>query len=75
MPPQKKGEKYSFKKKSNNQHEIPKSPEATVNKVMGNITPNDNYPTSQEPINNSTDEDDIMKLFDQFSGLTSPMSD
>ena len=50
------GEKYSFKKKSNN-HGSPKSPESTVNEVMESITTNENYPASQEPMSNATDED------------------
>ena len=41
-------EKSSFKKKSNNKHESPKSPEATLNEVMESITTNENYPASQE---------------------------
>ena len=36
---------------------------------------NGNYPTSQEPISNSTDEDDLMKLFYQFSSFLPPTSD
>ena len=60
-------EKYSFKKKLNNQ-EHPKSPEPTVNEIMKTIEKNMNYPTSEEPISDVTDKDNPMKLFDQFSG-------
>ena len=35
---------------------------------------NENCSISQESISNSTDEDDLMKLFDQFISFTSPMS-
>ena len=52
MLSQKKGAKHSFKMKSNNQHESPKSPEATVNEVLESITTNENYQASQEPIGN-----------------------
>ena len=69
------GEKYSFKKKSNSQHEIPKLPEPTLNEVMESITTNEDYSTTQEPRSNATNEDNLMKLFNQFSSLTLPMSD
>ena len=45
------GEKYSFNKKSDNQRQGPKFPEATVKKYR-NHNKNGNYPTSQEPISN-----------------------
>ena len=67
------GGKYSFKKKSNNQ-EIKIPQETTVNEVMESIMTNGHYPASEEPISDVTDEDDLMKLFDQLSGLMSPMS-
>ena len=51
------------------------SSEATENEVVESITTNKNYPTREEPRSNSTDEDDLMKLFDQFSGFTLPMLD
>ena len=69
------GEKYSFKKKSTNQHECLKLPDATVNEVMESLTTTNNYQISQDPIRDSTDEDDLMKLFDQSSGFTLPTSD
>ena len=42
---------------------------------MESITTNENYPVSGEPINNATDENNLLKLFDWFSGLMLPMSD
>ena len=42
---------------------------------MKTIETNVNYPASKNPISNVTDEDDLMKLFDQLNGLTSLMSD
>ena len=47
----------------------------TVNEFVGNFTINKNYPTSQEPISNSTDEDELMKLFYRFFGFTPSSSD
>ena len=49
--------------------------EPTVKEVMELWGKNKNYPASEEPISDLTDEDDLMKLFDQFSCLKSPMSD
>ena len=34
-----------------------------------------NDPATQDPNDNITGEDSLMELFDQCSGLTSPMSD
>ena len=42
---------------------------------MESITMNKNYPTSQKPISGSNDEDDLMRLFDQFTGFMPSMSD
>ena len=42
---------------------------------MESIMTNKKYQASKEPIGYPTDEDDIMKLFDQLSSLTSPMLD
>ena len=67
------GEKYSFKKKSNHQ-ENPKLLETTVNKVMESIITNENHSASEEPISDATDEDDLMKLFNQLSVLMLSMS-
>ena len=69
------GEKCSFKKTSNHPHESENLPEATENEVMESITTNKNYSATQEPINNVTNEDDLMKLFDQFCNLMIPTSD
>ena len=34
----------------------------------------ENDPFTKDPVSNVTDEDGIMELVDQFSGLISPMS-
>ena len=34
-----------------------------------------NEPSTKDPVGNVRDEDGLMELFDQFSGLMSPMSD
>ena len=39
------------------------------------VETNMNYAASEEPISDVIDEDDLMKLFHQFSGLTLPISD
>ena len=67
------GEEYSFKKKLNNQGN-PNSPEPTINENMETITTNEIYPSSEEPISNVMDGDGLMKLFDQFHCLVSPLS-
>ena len=71
----KKGDKYCFKKKSKNQHENPKSVEATINEVFESITTNINYPASQEPLSKPNNEDDLIQLFDQLFSLMLPRSD
>ena len=38
---------------------------------LENIT-DKNYPSSQEPLTDVTEEDDFMKLLDQFSSLMLP---
>ena len=58
-------------KKSDSQHEKTISIEPSVNEVMAG----ENDPSTQEQIGNVTDEDGLMELFDQFSGLTSSVSD
>ena len=42
---------------------------------MESITTQENYLATQEPRNDATNEDDLMKLFDQVSGLTLLMPD
>ena len=53
----------------------PISSEPSVNKVMETIITGKNDSSTQVSIGNVTDEDGLMELFDQFSGLMSPMSD
>ena len=50
-----KGKKYSFKKKSNNQ-ENPKSPEPTRNGVTETRATNKKYPAREEPLYNVKDK-------------------
>ena len=42
---------------------------------METIMVGENDPSIQDQIGNVIDEDSLMELFNQFSGLTSPMSD
>ena len=35
----------------------------------------ENDPSNQDPVHNVTYENGLMELFDQFSGLMSPLSD
>ena len=65
---------YSFKKKLDSQHQNSNSTEPYVNEVMETIMAGKNDPGTQDPIGN-VHEDNIMELFDQFSSLTSPVSD
>ena len=49
------GEKYSFKKKPNNQKN-PKLGQPTINEVMESTTTNGNCPACEEPLTNATDK-------------------
>ena len=69
------GERYNFKKKLESQHEKTTSSELSVNKVMETMMAGENDPSTQDPVSNITDEHSLVELFDQFSGLMSPMSD
>ena len=69
------GQKYSFKKESDSHHENPISTESSVNKVMETLIASTNDPATQSPPDNVVNEDSLIELFDQFPGLTSPMSD
>ena len=68
------GEIYSFKK-SHSQHENTISIEPSVNKVMETIMVGEYDPSTKDPLDNVTDKDGLMELFDQFSSLMSTMSD
>ena len=70
------GERYSFKKKQDSQIKQKTSTESSVNEVMETIMADENEPSTQDPTGNVTDEDSLVGLYDQFSGLTSsPMLD
>ena len=69
------GERYRFKKNPESHHENTTSSESSVNKVMEAMMAGDNDPSTQDPVWNVTDEDGLLELFDQFSGLMLLMSD
>ena len=69
------GQNYSFKKKSDSQHENPVSTGPSINEVMETTVVSENDPATKSPAGNVVDEDGLMELFDQFSILTSPMLD
>ena len=69
-------EKYTLPKKSNTPLDTPKSQEVAINEVMETITKtNDNDTDRTEPVHKTTNEDDLLSLFDQYSELMSPTSD
>ena len=67
----KKEERYISMKKPNSQIEKKILTEPSVNEVMETIMADKNKPSTQDPIGNPTDE----YGFNQFSGLTSFISD
>ena len=69
------GQRYSFKKKLDNQHDKTISRKPSVNEVMETIMAGENDPSTQDPIGHVADEDGLMEPFDQFSSLTSLVSD
>ena len=69
-----KWERYSFKKPES-QHQNTTSSESSVNKVMETVMAGENDPSKQDPVCNITDEDGLMELFYQFSGLMLPILD
>ena len=69
------GDRYSFKKKQETQHDGTPSSVASVNDIMEAVMVWENNPSTQDSVQNATDEDGLMELFDQFSGLMSPMLD
>ena len=64
------GEKYSFRKKSESQHEKSTSSESSVNEVM---MAGENNLSTWDPASIVTDGDGLMELFNQLSGFMSPM--
>ena len=69
------GGRYSFKKKSESQHEKKTSSESSVNEVIETVMAGENDPSTQGPVSNVTDEDGLMELFEQFPRLMLPMLD
>ena len=63
------GEGYSFEKKPESQHGNTTSSESSVNEVMEAVMAGENDPSTQDPVCNVTQEDDVMELFDQCSIL------
>ena len=61
------GERYSFRKKLESQHESTTSSEASVNEVMEALMAHEDDPVTKDSVHNATDEDALIKLFDQFS--------
>ena len=66
-------ERYSFKMKLDSKHDKTISTEPSVNEVMETIMAGETDPSTQDPIDHVTDENSLMKLFDQFSSLISPV--
>ena len=64
-----------MKKKPDNSLEDLKSPEANINEIMETITTDENYTNSKEPIHETTNEEDLMNLFELYSDFTSHSSD
>ena len=69
------GDRYSFKKKPESQHENTTSSESSANKGMEVMMAGKNESSTQNQNDNITDEDGLMELFGQSSCLMSPMSD
>ena len=69
------GERYSFMQKPESQQESTTSAETSVNEVMEAVVVDEDNPLTQDLVCSITDEDGLMELFDQFSGLMSPVSD
>ena len=69
------GERYSFKKKLETQHDSATSSKESVNEVREVVMTHKNNPTTQDSVYNAVDKDGLIKLFDQFPRLMSPMLD
>ena len=63
------GERNSFKKMPKSYCENKASSESSVNEVMEAVIAGENDPSTKDPFHNVTDENGLMELFDQFSGL------
>ena len=71
----KKGKKYILKKKTGNSPKDLKSPEATINEIMETITTNGNGTNSKESTHESTNEENLLNIFEQYSNFSHPTSD
>ena len=60
------GEKNSFKKKPDGKIEKKILTEPSVNKILETIMADENESSTQDQINNVTDEDNLMELLNQF---------
>ena len=69
------GERSNFKKKLKMQHENITSSEPSVNVEIEAVMAGENDPSTQDPVLSVADEDDLIELFDQFSGLMRCMLD
>ena len=61
-------EKYSLQKKSETQHDSVPLPEESVNEVMQDVVAGENDTSTQDLAHSPTGGDDLMKLFNQFTG-------
>ena len=71
----KRGERYSFKKKSESKQESTTSSEASVDEVMEAVMACEDEYLTQEPVHSTTDEDGWIKLFYKVSRFMFPMLD
>ena len=69
------GDRYSFQKKPESQHDNRASSGSSVNDVMEAKMAGENDPSTQDSVCNVTNEDGLMELFDWFTGLMLPLSD
>ena len=69
------GEKYTLKEKTDNTSEDSKLLKATVNKMMKNIISYVKDVYSKVAKQESTNEENLLKLFEQYSNFTQATSD
>ena len=69
------GEKYSFKKKLESQHDSTPLVEESVNEIVQAVMALENDPLTQDLAYSAAGEDGLMELFDQFTGWMSLMLD
>ena len=68
-------EKYNLKKETDNPPKDSKSGDVTINEIMETITSNENDANGKESAQESTNEEDLLNLFKQYSDFTQPTSD